>query len=267
MTPKHLLKHLDELEEFKDDNKTAIVTDIDGTISEIAPTPDEALVSPTMREKLAKLNDKFKLVAVVSGRSVLNARDMVGVKGLLYVGNHGLEYLKDGEKVMVPGVESFLNQMKALGIELEKGDLTKISGLKLEDKGICLSVHYRECEDPETVRQKILETFQKSIYSKNLEVSEGRKIVEFKPPIGFDKGSILEIIIGEYGLEKIIYLGDDITDLDAFNMLEILENEGNIRSASVLILSSEIPDYVKEGASFFVNDVNEVLRFFYWLLD
>lgn len=267
MTPKYLFNHLNELVEFKDDNNTAILTDIDGTISEIASSPEKAVVSSIMRNALIKLKDKFKLVAVISGRSVLNAREMVGVEGLLYVGNHGLEYLKNGERVMVPGVESFLDQMKALGIEFKEGELPNIKGLKLEDKGICLSIHYRECEDPEAIREKILETFGRSIYAKNITVSEGRKIVEFKPPLGFDKGSILENIIKEHTLERVIYLGDDITDLDAFNSLGKLQNEEKIMGVSVLIQSSEIPDYVKEGSSFFVEDVDDVLRFFEWLID
>jgi len=261
MTPKYLFNHLNELEEFRDDEKTAIVTDVDGTISEIAPTPDEAMVNPVMRKTLVKLKNKFKLVAVISGRSVLNARNMVGVEGLLYVGNHGLEYLENGKIIMVPGAAESLNQIKELGMELGKGELSKISGLMFEDKGLCLSIHYRGCENPEYVRQSILETIQHSPQSKNLKISEGRKIVECKPPLGYDKGVILENIVEQQDLGRVIYLGDDITDLDAFKTLKDLENEGKIWGISVLVSSSEIPDYVKESSSFYVNDVNEVLKF------
>ncbi|MCE5215181.1 MAG: trehalose-phosphatase [Methanobacterium sp.] len=264
MTPKYLFKHLNELEGFKDKD-TAIITDIDGTISEIAPTPDEAMISSNMRTELIKLKDKFKLVAVISGRSVLNAKNMVNVEGLLYVGNHGLEYLKNGEMSMVPGAVEYLDLIPELEKELKKGELSKIKGLIFEDKGICLSVHYRGCENPEDVHEIILKTLQDVPQSKKFKVSEGRKIVECKPPIGYDKGVILEDIIQKYHLEKLIYLGDDITDADAFGKLKEMESKEKIRGAGVLVLSSEIPSYVKNDPSFSVNGVDDVLKFFRWL--
>lgn len=68
-----------------------LITDIDGTISPIAPSPLEARVSPACRRHLAALAKKLELVAVISGRPAVEARDMVGVEGIVYVGNHGLE--------------------------------------------------------------------------------------------------------------------------------------------------------------------------------
>lgn len=264
---KYLFRHLKELEEFKLDRETAVITDIDGTISDIAPTPAEAVVKPSMRDELVKLMNKFRLVAVISGRSVLNAKNMVGVEGLLYVGNHGLESLKDGKKLMVPGAAEYLILMKEIGNELKKGKLPKINGLRFEDKGVCLSIHYRGCKNPEDVRKTILETVHDLPQGEKLKVSEGRMLVECKPLIGYDKGVILENIIERHQLEKVIYLGDDITDLDAFKTLKKLENEGRVRGASVLVFSHEIPGQVKERSSFYVKDVDEVLRFFQWLLN
>ncbi len=243
------------------------MTDVDGTISEIAPTPDEAIVTESMQNALAKLNEKFQLVAVISGRSVLNARAMVGVEGLLYVGNHGMEFLKNGHLSMDPQVEKYLPQIKKSGQKLKKGDLSHINGLMFEDKGICYSIHYRLSNSPENVREKILNTLQNDPECKNLKISEGRRLVELKPPVNCDKGTILNSIVDQYNLKKIIYLGDDITDADAFNRLKELENEGKIKGASILIRSGEIPSYVKKHSSFFVNDVDEVLKFFQWLLN
>ena len=78
---RYLFDNLEDLKIFKNDPKTAIVTDIDGTISEIAPTPEKALVTKAMQNMLVKLKEKFSMVAVISGRSALNAREMVGVEG------------------------------------------------------------------------------------------------------------------------------------------------------------------------------------------
>lgn len=264
---KYLFNNLEYLETFKNDPSTAIVTDIDGTISEIAPTPEEAVVTDSMRKEIVKLKEKFGLVAVISGRSVLNAREMVGVEELLYVGNHGLEFLKNGQISMYPEVEKYLPQIKKTGQGLKNGDLSCVNGLIFEDKGICFSIHYRLSNPSENAREKILNTLQNDPDCKKLKISEGRQLVELKPPVSCDKGTILNNIIEQYNLEKIIYLGDDITDADAFNKLKELEKEGKIRGASVLVLSSEIPSYVKKDSSFFVNGVHEVLKFFKWFLN
>jgi trehalose 6-phosphate phosphatase len=90
--------------------------------------------------------------------------------------------------------------------------------------------------------------------------------VELKPPISRDKGFIVEKILEKYDLNRVIYLGDDVTDFDAFTKLKELEKTGTIKTASILVLSNEIPDYVKSSSLFYVRNVNEVQRFFKWLL-
>lgn len=264
---RYLFKNLEYLKTFKKDPSTAIVTDIDGTISEIAPTPDEAIVTTFMKEELVKLKEKFKMLAVISGRSAQNAKQMVGVEGLLYVGNHGMEYLKDGNLNMNPEVTKYLSEIKRAGKKLEKGDLSSVNGLIFEDKGICYSIHYRQTKPSENARKKILNKIYDDPDCQQLEVSEGRQLIELKPPITCDKGSILQNIIEEYELGKIIYLGDDITDLDAFRKLKEMETQGKIKAVSILVLSNEIPDYVKRNSSYYINGVNDVIKFFQWLLN
>jgi trehalose 6-phosphate phosphatase len=262
---KYLFDNLKCLSEFKNDKSTAIITDIDGTISEIAPAPEKALVTDSMKKELIKLKEKFGLLVIISGRSVYSAYKMVGVEGILYVGNHGLEYLFEGEYSVAEGVEKYLPALKQITGEL-KEELSDIPGILLEDKGICSSIHYRQCDEPEIARANIINSIKKCAESKNLQVAEGRKLVELKPPLGYDKGFIIHKIIEENDLKKIIYLGDDITDVDAFQKLKDLKNANEIQSATILVLSLEIPKYIKNSASFFVHDVREVLKFFRWLL-
>ncbi len=263
---KYLFENLELISEFKNDKNTAIITDIDGTISEIVPTPGEAVVNADMKQAIVKLKEKFKLVGVISGRSVYKAQEMVGVDGILYVGNHGMEYIFDGEYFLVPEVKEYLSQIKQCGGQLNE-ELCHIPGILFEDKGICHSIHYRQCNNPEMVRSKIIKSIQNSPHSKNLQISEGRKLVELKPPSSYDKGTIINKIIEEYDLKKIIYLGDDITDVDAFKRLNELEKDQIIRSVSVLVISKEIPTHIKNSASFFLLNIKEVLRLFRWLLD
>ncbi|MBM4241996.1 MAG: trehalose-phosphatase [Euryarchaeota archaeon] len=263
-TPEYLFDHLDEFERFRD-SKTSIITDIDGTISEIAPTPDKAVVSPVMRALLKKLAEKFKLVALVTGRCVEDAKRIVGVDGLLYVGNHGLEYLKDGEIFIEPEVRKYLPAINEVTRDIQKGELCKIDGIIFEEKGICFSIHYRLCEDPERAKEKVLDTLKNRKGSGDLKIKEGRRVVELRPPMGYDKGTILQKIVSDNHIEKLIYLGDDITDSDAFYKLKELKNEGLIDGESIFVASTEVPEYVRENATYFVESVEEIAKFMDWI--
>ena len=263
--PKYLFNHLEDLYEFKND-KTSILTDIDGTISEIATTPEEALVTPSMQKVLSKLKEKFQMVGVISGRSAMNAKAMVGVDGIIYVGNHGMEYINGNEIFIEPEALNYLENIKRSVEKLKNSELSKINGLMFEDKGICIAIHYRQCELHENARKKILDAINNSIDASELKLIEGRKVVEIKPPINRDKGFIVEKIVEKYDLNRVIYIGDDVTDFDAFIKLKELEKTGKIRMASIVVLSKEIPDYVKSSSLFHVRSVDEVQRFFKWLL-
>ena len=263
---KYLFDYLEDFYEFKNDSTSTILTDIDGTISEIAATPEEAVVTPSMKMELSKLREKFQMVGVISGRSVQNAKTMVGVDGIFYVGNHGMEYLKDGEIFIDPEALKYLADIKKNAEKLKNSELSKIKGLMFEDKGICISIHYRKCELQGTIHKRIMDVINDSIDTSELKLTEGRKLVELKPPISRDKGFIVEKIIEKYDLKRVIYLGDDVTDFDAFTKLKELEKKGKIRTASILVLSSEIPDYVKNSSLYYGKSVDEVQRFFKWLL-
>lgn len=263
---KYLFDYLEELYKFKNDNASAILTDIDGTISEIAATPEEAVVTLSMKKELSKLKEKFQMVGVISGRSVQNAKAMVGVDGILYIGNHGMEYVNNGEIFVDPEAVKYLANIKKIAEKLKNSELSKIKGLMFEDKGICISIHYRKCELQEDARKRIMDVINDSIDTSELKLTEGRKLVELKPPISRDKGFIVEKIIEKYDLNRVIYLGDDVTDFDAFKKLKELEKTGKIRTGSILVLSSEIPDYVKSSSLYYVRSVDEVQRFFKWLL-
>ncbi|HEX7467471.1 MAG TPA: trehalose-phosphatase [Methanobacterium sp.] len=264
--PKYLFNHLKDLYVFKND-KTSILTDIDGTISEIANIPDEALVTPSMQKVLSRLNNKFKMVGVISGRSAKKAKAMVGVDGVVYIGNHGMEYIIGNEIFIDDEALKYLENIKRSLEKLKNGELSKINGLIFEDKGVCIAIHYRECELHENTRKKILNAINDSVDASKLKLTEGRKVVEIKPPISRDKGFIVEKILEKYDTDRVIYLGDDVTDYDAFIKLKELEKKGKIRMASIIVLSKEIPDYVKNSSLFYVRSVDEVQRFFKWLLE
>ncbi|MGB9980203.1 trehalose-phosphatase [Methanobacterium sp.] len=265
--PTYLFNHLNEFEDFRKDEKTAVITDIDGTISKIVLDPYEATISQIMKTTLKKLVNKFQLVGIVTGRNVKNAKEMLEVDGLLYIGSHGLEYLKNDEIYIEPEVEKYLPliQKVAQNIQTEE-ELYNIKNILFQEKGLCFTVHYRKCEDPEGTRRKILDAINELEELEKFKVTEGRKVVEIRPKIGHDKGTILEKLIFENAIEKIIYLGDDVTDVDAFNKLKELKGENKVNGLGIVVISEEVPEFVRENASFYVNGVEEVQKFFNWLL-
>jgi trehalose 6-phosphate phosphatase len=264
---KYLFDHLDEFERFKKDEKTAVITDIDGTISKIVLDPDKAVISQIMKNTLEKLVNKFQLVGVITGRNVKNAKEMLEVDGLLYIGSHGLEYLKNDKSYIEPEVEKYLPLIEKVAHDIQTEELSNIKNILFQEKGICLSVHYRNCEDPEGTHRKILDALNELEGLENFKITEGRKVVEVRTKIGYNKGTILEKIVFENEIEKIIYLGDDVTDVDAFNKLKELKKDGKVDGVGIVVVSEEVPEYVKEDASFYVNGVDEVQKFFSWLLE
>lgn len=263
---RHLFDYIDELNKFKNDPDTAIITDIDGTISEIAPTPVEAVVKPEINDIIEKIADKFKFTGVMTGRSINNAMEMVGSKKIIYIGNHGLEQYKNGKISIQPGVKQYIPVMKKLAKEIQK-KLRDHECILFQDKELSFTVHYRLCKTSDEIRRKALEIIHGINGSENLKITEGRKVIEIRPPIGHDKGTVLQKFISDNDIKKIVYLGDDVTDADAFNKLNELKMEGKTETASIMVDSKETPDYVKKSADFYVKSVDEVYNFFKWLLE
>lgn len=264
--PKSLMKNLNAFERFKNDRRTAVVTDVDGTIIQIAPTPAEAVLSPSMKDVIIKLSRKFQMVAVVSGRSVEDVKRMIGIEGLLYVGNHGMEYMKSGQVQVDEDTKRYIQLINEAACKIKKEESCNVEGVLLEDKGLCFSIHYRLCKDPNT-RETLLDTIKDMEELKGLQIKEGRKVIEIRPPTGYDKGKILERIIHENNIKKLVYLGDDVTDSDAFRKLNELKNQGKVDGESIIIISGEIPSRIKEEASYFLESVDDVQRFFKWLVN
>ena len=264
--PKSLMKNLNAFERFKNDQKTVIVTDVDGTISQIAPTPSEAVLSPTMKDVILRLSKKFQMVAVVSGRPVEDVKRMIGIEGLLYVGNHGMEYMKNGRIHVEEETKRYIQRINEAACKIKNEESCNAEGVLLEDKGLCFSIHYRLCKDP-NARKILLNTLKDMEELKGLQIKEGRKVIEIRPPTGYDKGKILERIIHENNIKKLLYMGDDVTDSDAFRKLNELKNHGKVDAESIIIISGEIPSKIKEEASYFLESVDDVQRFFEWLVN
>lgn len=251
----------EQLEAWRDGaDSVAILTDIDGTLAPIVPTPDMSEVPEELRGLLRELNEKYLLVAGISGRKTEDALDLVGLKEMVYFGNHGFEILRDGEVEVIPEAEPYLEKIQEL--ETRAREELEQEGAFIEEKGITASIHYRNA--PPEVGRRAVELVKAEGERLGLRITVGRGVVEARPPIEVDKGSAVRTLIEEYKPKRAMYLGDDTTDLDAFRALEKLRDEGVLEEIlRVGVKSDEGPPEIVSEADIAVDGVEgvgEVLR-------
>jgi trehalose 6-phosphate phosphatase len=233
----------------------AVLTDIDGTLAPIVPTPDMSEVSEELRDLLRLLSEKYLLVAGISGRKTEDAFDLIGLEDVLYFGNHGFEILRDGEVEVIPEALPYLEKVQELE-RLAKEELSP-QGAFVEEKGITASVHYRNA--PREVGERCVEFVKREGERLGLRITVGRGVVEARPPIRADKGTAVRTLVEEYGPERAMFLGDDTTDLDAFRELEKLREEGVLREIlRVGVASDEGPPEIETEADIVVDGVDDV---------
>jgi len=196
--------------------------DIDGTLAPIAPQPTLARVPDTTRRLLAALVAMpAVIVGLVSGRAARDAKRLVGVEGVWAVGNHGAEVVAPNGDVSVdPDVSRYAESMARTAQSLEPL-LLRIAGVVLENKTWTLSVHYRAAD--ERVLPRLRGIVDDAAATHGLRVTEGKKVLEIRPPIRVDKGTAIERLAQELGGfgdgASVLFAGDDVTDEDAFRFL------------------------------------------------
>jgi trehalose 6-phosphate phosphatase len=233
----------------------AILTDIDGTLAPIVPTPDMSEVPAEIKEQLRRLSEKYLLVAGVSGRKTEDALDLVGLADVVYFGNHGFEILREGEVEVVAEALPYLEKVE----ELERRAHEELGplGAFVEDKGITASVHYRNA--PPEVGERSVEFVKREGERLGLRITVGRGVVEARPPIRADKGTAVRTLVEEYEPERAMFIGDDTTDLDAFRELEKLREEDALKEIlRVGVASEEGPPEITSEADIVVEGVEGV---------
>jgi trehalose-phosphatase len=228
--------------------------DYDGTLTPIVSRPELALCPSEIKRHLEKLRDLPKVyLAIISGRSLEDLREKVGVSGIIYVGNHGLEIEYPGgrHKKILSSVRT--RELKRITQNL-KNSLKEISGILFEEKGPILSVHYRNVDQKffSLIRQVLEEELQQ--WKDRWKMASGKMVLEIRPQIDFHKGNaVIEILkaVPSLGLLP-IYLGDDQTDEDAFR---VIKGQG----ISVFIG----PNLLTSEADFFLKSPDEVKEFLY----
>ncbi|HOA23138.1 MAG TPA: trehalose-phosphatase [Aggregatilineales bacterium] len=243
-----------------------LITDVDGTISPIVPDPDEARVTAQNRRLLEELGKLLPLVAVISGRAAADVQARVGLPHVLYVGNHGFErwVTERAEAEVVPEVAIF---RPALEEAIRALRPLLIPGMRLEDKAWTLSLHYRQTADPPTVAMEFRPLVERIAGECGLVLYEGRMVFELRPPVKVNKGTAVRAMVRNYKLDAALFLGDDMTDVDAFVALRELREQNLCRAYGVGVLSVATPEPVLDNSDFVVDGVVGVETLFGWLLN
>jgi trehalose 6-phosphate phosphatase len=235
-------------------SRAAVLTDVDGTLAPIAERPEQAAVPPRASELLRALSASFGLVGCISGRRALEARRLVGVDGIAYAGNHGLELLLSGDKEprLDPALAGQEHNAAEFVAALDAASLAA-AGLRLEDKGPIQTLHWRGAEDERAAEARAHEIAAEAGRAK-LEPRWGRKVLELRPVGGGGKDAAVAALLATDGVTAAVYAGDDRTDLDAFRRLRELREEGDLTSAvCVGVISPEAPSQLAEEADLFVD--------------
>lgn len=203
--------------------RLAVFSDYDGTLSEIVEQPDRAFMTEAARAALSAVAARHP-VAIISGRSRQKIHDFVGLEGAWYAGSHGLDVSGPaGDFLAAPWAAEV---MRTLAEDL-RSRLAGIPGSSVELNTFCCSAHYRCCPDR---REEVASAVAAAAapYGDRVKICTGRKVLEVKPAVEWDKGRALLFILDSLGLRAAppaapptlcLYFGDDTSDEDAFRAL------------------------------------------------
>lgn len=216
-----------------------MLLDIDGTLSPIVENASDARVPEATRQLLIAVARRYGLVACVTGRRAADARAMVSIGSITYIGSHGAELLKSGwtESVLDPTVREWAERVTEFRRQADTSGLRR-SRVRIEDKGPIVAFHWRGAPDEETARAAV-DALAAQAEATGLEVHWGRKVMEARPPVRIDKGAGVANLLKDAKTRIALFVGDDVTDLDAFAALHQLREQGQLEHAVCVGVSSE----------------------------
>ena len=232
-----------------------LLIDYDGTLTPIVEKPELAILSSETKSILQWLAENPRLtLGIISGRTMEDLRERVGINGIIYAGNHGLEIEGSGISFVNSTAKRIEPLLHSLYQELSNA-LANIKGAIIEDKGLTLSLHYR------LVDEVHLAELNKTFYrvtaplstSDKIRITKGKKVYEVRPAVDWNKGKAIALIVqkAREGKPLTIFLGDDVTDYDGFRLVN--------KNAGVSIYVGE--ETTEPVAQYFLYSPEEVHQF------
>ncbi|CAI0449879.1 unnamed protein product, partial [Linum tenue] len=256
------LHSFDQMMKVAKGKKIVVFLDYDGTLSPIVNDPDSAFMSEEEDRDIMSALFLF-----------LKVKEFVQLSNVYYAGSHGMDIMapprpvksfdgntptvvmdKKGTEVLFQPAKSFLPAIQKILTELEE-ETAKIKGARVEDNQFCVSVHFRQVkdEDYQNLEEKVRSVLEN--YA-GFHLCWGKKVMEIRPTIEWDKGHAVEYFLESLGLSNSdvlpVYIGDDRTDEDAFKVIQR-------RGQGYPIIVTSTPKDTK--ASYSLTDPSEVLSF------
>lgn len=198
-----------------------LMFDFDGTLAPIAPTPEDAVLPAEVRAWLSALSRRKGVrVAIVTGRSLPDIRKKVRLRNIIYAANHGMEIASRGRMLLSKGA-AYRRPLKRLAAKL-RAALADIPGVLVEFKGLSVAVHWRRVPQrlQGEVRRRVRRVAGLKLGESGLSLTLGKKLLEVRPAHCWNKGKAALWIWKRCASGSLpIYVGDDITDEDAFRAL------------------------------------------------
>ena len=262
--PPNLLSNLHAVAPLLRARSLGIVVDYDGTISEIAPTPEQARVLPEAAAALRGLAGKLALAAVMSGRAASDVAALVGVADLTYVGNHGAEALRDGRLELAQEAQDARDAVADVFKELKAA--VDLPGMVWQDKGLSATAHFRLTSDPRQAARDLNHALrQADSAARGVEAFWGKMALELRAAGGPNKGSATRHLARSFDLGGLLFIGDDTTDVDAMITVKEMSSSGALAGLSVVVLHEDTPEPALRAADYSLGGVPEVGKFLTWL--
>jgi trehalose 6-phosphate phosphatase len=221
----HALEQFDAVERMLAGRTPALFLDYDGTLTDIVPRPEDAVLSESARAVVRRVADILP-TAVVSGRDRPDVENLVGLSGLTYAGSHGFDVeLPKGTHLEPPIAGDWTATLDACETRLHAG-LDPIPGTLVERKKFSIAAHYRQVADADyPAFRAVLDEVEAAF--PDLKEKTGKKIFELQPNIDWHKGKCVLWLMRALTLDgpefAPLFLGDDVTDEDAFQALQTVE--------------------------------------------
>jgi trehalose 6-phosphate phosphatase len=243
----------------REPERSAVLLDVDGVLAPIVSQPGDAHMPETTRRPLIEIARRYRTVACVSGRRASDARRIVALGSIAYLGNHGSEVLRPGATApeLDRELQAWTRRIQGFIREAYDDELRRLR-VRLEDKEAIVALHWRGVPD-EAAAKAAIRAVAARAEATGYKTHWGRKVLEIRPPVRIDKGAGIVGLLRDSDLTAAIYVGDDMTDIDAFRGLSELVEMGRLGTAvRVGVRSDEGPAQLQEEADAMVDGTDGV---------